>query len=290
MDDRDFLILETLYTQKNITKTGQILFISQPTMTARLQKIEEEFGVKIVYRGNKGVHFTPQGEYLARFASETLANIRNAKEQVLNMNSKVMGTLRIGASRFFAKYKLPAILKLFKVQYPDVEFNADVVWSGEVLNLVNSQEVHVGFIRGDYNWPGQKHLLFDESIVVASKEKIDLAHLPYLSRINYKTNQYMKNTVDSWWREHYSLPPKISMNVDTVDTCKEMVLNGLGYAIMPGMILKDIDTIYQIRLVDKSGGMPLIRKTWMIYQDELLELGIVKAFINFVKNLDFQKI
>lgn len=289
MDDRDFLILQTLYEKKNMTKTGNDLFISQPTMTSRLHKIEEEFGVQIVYRGNKGVHFTPQGEYLAKFAEKTLRSIREAKEHVLNMDKRLTGTLRLGVSKFFAKYKLPVILKMFKDQYPEIEFNVTTVWSSEVLNLINSQEVHVGFIRGDYIWSSQKHLLFDEPIVIASKKEIDLSQLPYLPRINYRTNQFMKNIIDDWWREHYSDPPKIIMNVDVVDTCKEMVLNGLGYAIMPGMILKGIEDLYQITLTDKT-GVPLLRRTWMIYQQDFLELKIVEVFINFVKQLDFKNI
>ncbi|WP_368297534.1 LysR family transcriptional regulator [Cytobacillus firmus] len=47
-----------------------LAIISQPAITYRLQKLEEEFGVKIVYRGHRGVTFTPQGEYLADYAAK----------------------------------------------------------------------------------------------------------------------------------------------------------------------------------------------------------------------------
>lgn len=283
---RDWLILQTLYEKKNITKTGQTLFISQPTLTARIQKIEDELGIKIIYRGNKGVHFTPQGEYLAKFAMETLTNFQKAKEQLMNMDQKVTGTLRLGASRFFTKYKLPRILKLFKDQYPDVEFRVITAWSHDVFTLLNSQEIHVGFVRGDYNWSDQKHLLFEEPIVIASKEAFELAQIPDLPRIDYRTDLTIKGLLDNWWRENFSSPPKISMEVDTVDTCKEMVLNGLGYAIMPGMILEGIRNIYKVGITDKT-GVPLLRRTWMIYQSEVLEMNLVRAFVDFVQKLDF---
>ncbi|RBN36768.1 LysR family transcriptional regulator, partial [Priestia megaterium] len=55
MDDRDWLILQVLYREKNITKAAKELFISQPALTHRLQQMEKEFHVQIVNRGRRGV-------------------------------------------------------------------------------------------------------------------------------------------------------------------------------------------------------------------------------------------
>ena len=287
MEDRDWLLLQVLHEKKNITKTGQDLFISQPAVTARIQKIEDEFGIKIVYRGNKGVHFTPQGEYLAKFARETLINLRKAKEHLTNMDQNVAGTLRIGASKYFTKFKLPQILRLFKNNCPGVEFKVITAWSHDVFNLVNSQEVHVGFVRGDYSWLGEKHLLFEESMVIVSVSELNLRDLPAQPRIAYRTDAMSKASIDNWWRQNYTTPPLISMEVDTVDTCKEMVLNGLGYAIMPGMIWQGIADIHKVVITDKNGS-PIIRKTWLVYQEELLEMNTVRSFVEFVKSLKLE--
>lgn len=53
MNERDWLIIHTLFQEKNITNTGKVLYISQPTLTKRLQQMETELGVKIVNRGVK---------------------------------------------------------------------------------------------------------------------------------------------------------------------------------------------------------------------------------------------
>src|SRR4051794_23654128 len=129
MDDRDWLILHTLFREKNITRAGQSLFIAQPTLTKRLKQIETEFGVKIVDRGIKGVQFTPEGEYLAKRAEEVLNTFREIKEEIDNLNDNVSGTLRLGVSNFISKYKLPVLLKIFKERYPDVEFKVDTGYS-----------------------------------------------------------------------------------------------------------------------------------------------------------------
>ncbi|HWO97401.1 MAG TPA: LysR family transcriptional regulator [Bacillus sp. (in: firmicutes)] len=289
MDDRDWLILQILYNEKNITKTAKSLYISQPALTNRLQQMEKEFGVQIVNRGRRGVQFTPQGEYLAKCAHQMLLNIQKIKENVANMEQKAAGTLRLGVSTFFTDYKLPGLLKLFKDKYPNIEFKVTTGWSSDITNLIYNQDVHIGFVKGDYSWKDQKRLLFEETICIASKEKIDIHNLPHLPRIDYLTDPLLKTTVHNWWVENYSQPPTVSIEVDKADTCKKMVVNGLGYAILPSMILQDVDDIHKIDLKTRDGD-PIIRKTWMFFHKESLKLNIVKVFVNFIEGLDLQDI
>lgn len=286
MDTRDWQILSVLYEQKNITKTAHSLFMSQPALTARLRQIEKEFGVTIVNRTSKGVQFTPQGEYLARSSAEMLLKVRKLKEQVLNLDDKVMGTLRLGASGYFTAFMLPSLLQQFKQQYPHVEFIVHTDWSKNIFNMVFNQEVHIGFVSSDYGWKNQKYLLFEESIYVACSDEIDLAKLPELPRINYQTDGMIKAMIDQWWRENYSQSPTISMEVDKLATCKEMVKHGLGYGIMPGRILHDIPHLRKAVLNDRNGN-PIQRSSWMIYHEEDQKLNIINTFVNFIKTANF---
>jgi DNA-binding transcriptional LysR family regulator len=283
MDERDWMVLQTLYKEKNITKAAQHLYISQPALTNRLQQLEKEFGVKIVNRGRRGVQFTPQGEYLAKSAHEMLLNIQKIKENVLNMEEKVAGTLRLGVSTFFTDYILPNLLKLFKERYPTIEFKVTTGFSSHIAHLIYNQDVHIGIVKGDFSWKDHKHLLFEETICIASKEKIDIHNLPNLPRIDYHTDSLLKNSIDNWWSEHFTQPPLVSIEVDKVDTCKKMVVNGLGYAILPNMILNDVNDVYKTDITTIDGN-PIVRKTWMFYHKDSLELNIVKAFVEFMEN------
>ncbi|WP_238933669.1 helix-turn-helix domain-containing protein [Brevibacillus choshinensis] len=91
MDDRDWQVLHILYNQKNITKTAQLLFITQPALTKRLMQIEEEFGVKIVNRGIKGVHFTPEGELLAKRAGQNHCSREGDQGRNIQYEAKRIG-------------------------------------------------------------------------------------------------------------------------------------------------------------------------------------------------------
>ncbi|WP_100486055.1 LysR family transcriptional regulator [Sporolactobacillus pectinivorans] len=281
MDYRDWIILQRLYEKKNMTQTAQSLYISQPTLSHRLQQIEKEFGVTIVNRGRRGVQFTPQGEYLAGIADRVLNVIRTAKEHVADMSEDVVGTLSIGVSDSFTYHKLPLVLKRFKDHYPKVEFKVVTHRSGDILQRVYRQEVYIGIIRGHYHWKGEKSLLFSEKLCLISKDKIKMDKLPELPRIDYHSDYELRASVDDWWAKHFSEPPRVSIEVDKADMCKEMVLSGLGYAIVPSLIISPEDQLESVDLLN-GNGEPILRETWLIYFKEMLTLNVVRAFVDFI--------
>lgn len=286
MDDRDWLILKILYEQKNISKTALSLYISQPSLTKRIKQMENEFRVPIILRGPKGIQFTPEGEYLAKGAEEMLERMRVMKEHVWDMDKEVMGTLRLGVSNFFSKHMLPRMLKQFRSTFPKVEFNVSTGWSKEILRLVQNQKVHVGFVRGEYPWADSKQLLFVENICIVSEKEIPLIELPNIPRVDYKTDVNLKGLIDHWWSSMFSRPPLVEMEVESAETCVEMVRNGLGYGIVPSVLLQGDNELYHSNILDTNGD-PISRKTWMLYQEETLRMKLVNEFVHFVKGYEF---
>ena len=61
MDNKDILLLKTLYEEKNITHTAKRLFLSQPALTDRLKRLEAEFGCTLFLRQPRGIQFTSEG-------------------------------------------------------------------------------------------------------------------------------------------------------------------------------------------------------------------------------------
>ncbi|BCJ86769.1 LysR family transcriptional regulator [Effusibacillus dendaii] len=281
MGENDWIILQTIHSERNITKAAEKLYLSQPALTYRLKQIEKEFGTKIVYRGKRGIEFTPQGEYLVQYAHNMLSLLRQTKEHMNNMDNKVRGTLRLGVSSLFARYQLAPILKNFLAQYPEVEINVTTGWSSAVIQSVFKEEVHVGIIRGDHNWPEQKMLLKEEKVCLVSDSPVPFEDLPNLPRINYSTDSSLKNLIQNWWNEMYRQPPLITMEVDRIETCLEMVQHGLGYGLFPSLCLHDRDNLFTADLLDRD-GQPIIRKTSLIYRNTATRLSVIRAFVNFL--------
>ncbi|MFC5591218.1 LysR family transcriptional regulator [Sporosarcina soli] len=285
MDYQDWEMLATLYSTENITQASQQLFVSQPTLTARIKKLEDHYGVQIIIRKRIGITFTPEGEQLALHAKQMLHEQRMIEEKINNMKNQVEGTLRVGVSNFFALNKMPRLLRLFKQEYPNVEFNVVTGWSSEMHRLILNNDVHLSFIKGDYPWRGTRELLYEEEICVAAPWEFKWDDLPALPRIDYHTDENMRSLVDTWWHSHYKQNPNINIQVNQVETCKEMVVNGLGYAILANLVVRPHPELI-VKPLHHASGEPLSRKTWMYYHEETMEMNIVNAFVTFIRRLD----
>ncbi|MEH7123157.1 LysR family transcriptional regulator [Bacillus sp. JJ1773] len=281
MDEKDWNILLTLHEERNITKAAQRLYISQPALTYRIQQLEKKFDTHLVTRGKKGVEFTVQGEYLVEYAMDMVLQLQKTHDHILQMDMNMKGTLRLGVSSMFARYELPVILKNFLYQYPNLDINLKTGWSSKITEMVQRENVHLGIIRGEHHWQGPKRLIGEENICIASKKKIDFKKLPDMPRINYLTDPSLKNVLDNWWQETYNTPPLITMEVDRIETCKQMVVHGLGYAILPAICIKDEEFLFTSPIIMKD-DRPLTRKTWMVYRESTLQLAYVNSFIDYL--------
>ena len=82
---------------KNFSRTAETLFVSQPTVTARIKQLEEELGSELFYKGNKGVTtLTVAGEYFLEYAKKSLAMLDEGKITVAALG-KYKSTLKIAA-------------------------------------------------------------------------------------------------------------------------------------------------------------------------------------------------
>ncbi len=286
MENRDWQIIQVLSAEKNITKAAQILYMSQPALTSRLRQIEQEFEVKIVNRTTKGVQLTPEGEILAQAAEEFIQNMAQIKDKLRQHAHTNSGTLVIAASNYFTLYTLPWVLKLFKEKYPEVRYNVLTGWSKDIFSMIYSQAAHVGFSSVDYGGFKNIHFLYEEPICLTYTHQYEFTDLPKLPRIVYQSDYLLQSRLDKWWRENFNVPPYISMRVDKLANCKEMVKHGLGYAFLPQRIMNDIPDECKVPITDSHGEI-ISRRTCMIYNDHALSLPIVKLFIEFIKDIKF---
>lgn len=125
-----------------------------------------------------------------------------------------------------------------------------------------------------------------EKLFIVSKNPITLDDLPKLPRIYYNTDTSLKTLIDDWWTQNYIEPPLITMRVDNMETCKELVLNGLGYAVLPNILLDDNDNLYTYPCLNIEKEF-VERETWLIYKKEYLNNAVVDAFCQFLNEWDF---
>src|SRR5699024_340938 len=114
LNEQDYLILVTIYNERNITKAAEKLYVSQPTLTYRLNQIEQKLdGIQIIYKHERKLMFTTEGEYIVQFAKKALNDLYQLKTTMHNIKNTNVGSIYIGASSNFSIYKLPKIIKDF---------------------------------------------------------------------------------------------------------------------------------------------------------------------------------
>lgn len=281
MDEKDWLIITTVYEEKNITKAANKLFTSQPAITYRLNQLEEEVGVRLIWRDKKGIKFTPQGEYIVKYAKEMLVKLQQTKDHLLNTTEESAGMIRLGVSSNYARFILPDVLKEFSEKYSNIQFKVFTGWSYEVLKEIEQDNIALGIVRGDIYWQNNKVLLNRESLCIISKDPIDLTGLPQEPRIVFKTDPKLQQIMDSWWYSNYSQPPAINMEIDNIETCTKLVSRGLGYAIVPELAVTDMTDLHKVVLKD-GNEQPLNRPTWLIYKETEVLYPAVQNFIDFL--------
>ncbi|KAF1682062.1 LysR family transcriptional regulator [Veillonella sp. R32] len=287
MNTRDLLILKYLKEFKNITKTANALFISQPALTTRIKQLEIEFNTILVHRDNKGAFLTPTGIELLKFSEIALHELDQLKDRIRSIDDAEAGHIKIAAPNIISLYYLPQLIKNFKILYPKVKFSITMAPSSQVSKLMHKDSCHFGFLRDDFGWDkGEKKLLNVNYISIVSTLPFEIKDLVHMKRVDYTTDTYYQKMLDLWWRNTFNCEPKIDIMVNSLDLCKEMVYSGLGFGILPSVFLPEIPTAYHYILKDPQ-NKPIERKTWFIYKKELLTNQILIEFKNFVENHNF---
>ncbi len=282
MRDFDWSILSTLYKTKNITKAAEMLYITQPTLTRRLQQIETELGAVLILRTNKGVTFTPEGEYAALKAAEILDSIASIKSTISQSQGDLRGTLRLGSPNSFVHFVVPTIIEQFSLLYPNIQIDLHTDLSHELLKYLENKELDVSFVRGDFDTSLEKHLLSQDQIYIISKNPIVLSDLPNLPQIVYTKENSIVKASKRWWQERFDTPPNIRFRVHTGDACIQLVKKNLGYGIFSdGRYYNPADGLYAMPL-EYLDGSKFSRDSWMVYDKSSMQNPIVSHFVEFV--------
>lgn len=281
MEENDWILLAAIGEGKTMSQASKELFISQPALTYRINKIEEEFGSKLFVRDNKGIKPNPQGEYLIQYAKRMTKELQYVKEKVLSLGSQTKGKLYIGASNAIAQYILPNLLSKFLAYYPEVEPHVITGFSPYLIDKLSKEDIHIAFLREDIEWLYTKKLLKKENVYIVSRDNINLEDLPNLPRIDYKTNQSLQMLIDLWWAKHFQTPPNIIARVDNADVGLEFVRSGLGYAILTELGLSKETALHRIPITHPE-GYAMQRDTWLYGSKNSEQFLTVKTFFQFM--------
>src|SRR5690606_24247061 len=180
---------------------------------------------------------------------------------------------------------LPKVLKDFVTLYPQAKIQLITGWSSEITRALYEGEAHVGIVRGHTDWKGKKIHLFRDTLYLVDKEIDSLEEVMKTERpfIQFKSDSNYYEEIQQWWQKHFASNPKRQITVDQIETCKQMAVNGIGYAILPSITLDGTEGVHTVALSSNAEELELTRDTWLIGYDSSFELRQVTAFVEVVQ-------
>jgi DNA-binding transcriptional LysR family regulator len=283
MRDSDWEILYELYKNPNMSKAASLLFMTQPSLTKRLQHMESEFQVTIVNRTPQGLAFTREGEFLARQAKTYLDFMKETNRGLDELKENVKESIVIGSSYTYSKYTLTDVLYQYNQTHSNVNFHIVNEQSNLLFRKLLEGAVDVGFIRGDYEGAVNKVLIAQNQAYLITKEEVDFGQLPNLQRIAYSTNDRTKELLDEWWQDRYGTAMPPGMEVGFIDFAWQLISKGLGYTscFLPNNFVNEYNLC--LTPLTKKDGTPVIRNTWFIYPKNKRKSKMLEDFIHYVE-------
>lgn len=301
MDIRHLKYILAISESGNISRASQKLYISQPTLSQFLTKMEHELGLPLFQR-HKGVYsLTAVGRLYADYAKKVLALTENLELDVKRFSNT--RRIRLGTSASRALQMLTAILVDFRSYYPDIELILSDNNHDAIQTAISNDELDLAFIATPYLNKSKKQNieLLREEIIFAAPS----LH-PYCQKIT--ADQQIKLTSQQLWKhfgqspfilqhkgscirhliegffEQENFSPTIACTTSHVQSICEMVAGNIGVAFIPRAYAVASPHIMYFGLEP-----PIHRIHAIIYSHNLILEAPHKFLIELAKNYTFER-
>lgn len=188
-----------VYKERSFTKAAQNLYISQPSLSARIKKIEEIIGEPLFDRSTTPLQLTEVGKVYIE-AAEEITQIEQRVENYINdLAGLKTGNLAVGASTLFAAYVVPSLITQFNQKFPDVHIQLIEGNTAELEEMLGSNALD--FVIDNYHYDSilyNKELYCEENILLAIpkhfavNEELGMYQLSYknIKNKNYLNQKY----------------------------------------------------------------------------------------------------
>ncbi|MFZ5815617.1 MAG: LysR family transcriptional regulator [Bacillota bacterium] len=283
-----------------IAKTGSFnraaerLFLTQPSVTARIQALEKELGQTLFERKPRGVRLTDAGRVLLPHAERVLQDVKRAHQAVMDLQTATGGTLMVGSALTSSAYLLPQILMRFKTSHPAVEVMVRTGRSHQVQQLVLDDTVQLGLVHAPL--PSHAEImvvpLSEEPILLvvhpnhplAERSEVNLEELASEPMITTDRASGYWALVEQWWASS-GFVPRITMELDSIEAAKRMVMSGLGLTMLPQSTVEGELKLRQLVAVPLAQSESLKRQNILIHRRGKIWSGTARAFLETMGKL-----
>lgn len=172
----DLKIFARVTECKSITKGAERMHLSLPAVSARIKELEQQSGVRLLYRTPKGVALTPAGQALFQHALTILTQVEHLKDDMQRFGEGVSGHIRIFANTTAVADFMPEVLSQYLSMHPNVDIDLQERLTPEIIRGVLDGTTDLGIISGPVDVEGlERHHFSTDRLMLALPPKHPLS-------------------------------------------------------------------------------------------------------------------
>ena len=225
----------------SMKKASEAVFITQPSLTKSMKVLEESIGNPLFTRLPRGVKLTVEGEILFQYCHDLFASITDVEQRLAHPHDLMAGSLRLGTYDSIGIYFWPKFLRKFLPSFPQLNLEMSTGRSSEIQQKLENGQLDIALIIEP---KPSDNIIVEELVVDNFKlyqstrtkrvyDTIDEAPLIFMGSA-IAGHQSLQNTLETHGHEKRRL-----YNTSSLESVKELTLNGIGIGLLPKMVAKD---------------------------------------------------
>ncbi len=148
MADRRLQVFYTVARLLSFTKAAETLHMTQPAVTFQVRQLEDHFDTRLFDRTHNRVALTEAGHKAYESAEQIFSLYAEMENTVKELTDDVSGALTMGASTTIAEYMLPALLRGFTLEFPDINLKLKVSNTEGIVSMIENSMIDLGVVEG----------------------------------------------------------------------------------------------------------------------------------------------
>lgn len=267
-------------------------YVTQPTLSMQIHKLEEELGVTIFDRTKSPVIPTETGKKIIEESKKMLKHSRHLEDIASLSDNDIQGTFRVGIIPTIAPYLLPLFLRSFTDNYPNVKLVIEEVITDDLLQLLETDHLDVGIIAT----PTEQGHIFEEELYrepflgyvsdnhpLAEKDRLSIDDLN--TKDMWLLNEghcFRDQTIELCKKQHREAREKSQVEFESgnLETLKQLVEQSYGMTLLPYLAKDQLETEQEASHLRYFNDPVPHRKIRIVYSRKYLKQNIIEAFKN----------
>ena len=293
MNLRDLKYLLALADHRHFGRAAEACFVSQPTLSTQIRKLEDELGVPLVERAPRKVMLTPAGRDAAERARRIVAEVEQMKEAARRSQDPEAGTVRLGMFPTLGPYLLPHVVPRIRARFPHLELLLVEEKSDVLLSRLREGKLDAGLLALPVA-DDQLHteFLFEEPFLLAVPESHPLAQRGSLTLAELSHQQLLLLEDGHCLREQAldvcrlsGANEKSEFRATSLETLRQMVAADVGITLLPALAVKPpVARSPNIHLLGFSDSHPS-RRIAMVWRKSSAMSGFLQVFAQVFREL-----